>query len=439
MRFRWMGLIWLAMLLACEARAAVGTVLLVVSNSANLSTNETAKKTLIEGWGYTTSLISASSSQSTFDSSVRAASVAYVCESASSGSLGSKLASTPIGVVFEQMGSSSAFGCSSATSALTDTKLNITNTTHYITSAFASGNVTIANATQPMWKLTGTLSGGLTTLAKDTLTSTPALTVIDWTGSLTPSGSATGRRVTLPFGAGFDMTQITSSGKTLIQRSIEWCLLPVARWKLDDAMGSAASDCIGTNSGTLSGPTWTTGKIRGALLFNGATDYVTIPDGPQFRPTTALTVAGWIKASSWPNNTDWANPILRKGEANPNCWELHAGMGRVSFVLDDYDANSYRGNTVLATNTWYHLAATWDGATVKLYVNGVLDATPTSRTGSISTDTRPVYLGGRWGATDVTNGSVDDVRLYSRALTQPEIAAMMVPQCMVSNWKDVSP
>jgi hypothetical protein len=156
--------------------------------------------------------------------------------------------------------------------------------------------------------------------------------------------------------------------------------------------------------------------------------------------TKALTVAGWIKATSWnAGNSDYANVILRKGESNPNCWELHVGTGKASLVLDDYDANSYRGNTTLATNTWYHVAATWDGATVKIYVNGVLDMTPVSRTGTISTDTRPVYLGGRWGNTDVTNGSVDDVRFYSRALTQPEIAALMVPSAMVSNWKDVSP
>jgi hypothetical protein len=422
---------------ATQAHAAVGTILLVVNNSLSLTTNETAKKTLMEGWGYTVTPISASSSQSTFDSSVRTSSVAYICESINAASLGSKLASAPIGVVTEHQGTASAFGLSSSTSSLSDSAINITNASAYITSVFATGNATIANSNQPIWKLTGTL-GGFTTLGKDTLTSAPALAIVDWTGSLT-SGTASARRVAIPWGTNFDMTQITANGRVLMQRSIEWCLLPVARWKLDDATGTLASDCIGTNNGTISGATWTTGKIRGGLLFNGSTDYVSIPDGVQFRPTTAMTIAGWVKASSWPTDPDWACIVLRKGDANPNNWELDVGLGRVSFVLDDYDAYAIRGNTVLATNTWYHVAATWDGATIRLYVNGVLDATPVSRTGAIGTDTRAVYLGGRVGSTDIISGSVDDVRLYSRALTAPEVAALMVPQCQVANWHDISP
>jgi len=137
-----------------------------------------------------------------------------------------------------------------------------------------------------------------------------------------------------------------------------------------------------------------------------------------------MTIAGWIKASTWLNDSNWASIILRKDEANPNNWQLQVNLGQVVLVLDDYDAYGIRGNTTLATNTWYHVAATWDGASVRIYVNGVLDSTPTARSAPIGTDTRAVYLGGRTGFTDITNGTVNKVRFYSRALTAQEIAAL---------------
>jgi hypothetical protein len=136
-----------------------------------------------------------------------------------------------------------------------------------------------------------------------------------------------------------------------------------------------------------------------------------------------LTLAGWIKGDAW-SAGDVVNTIIRKGEATPNDYALSVADGRVQLLLDAPDNAGIRGNTVLSTGKWYHVAATWDGATAKIYVNGVLDNTPASYTSYLGQDTRPVYIGGRSGATDMFNGMIQEVYLYGRALSQAEIARL---------------
>jgi hypothetical protein len=114
------------------------------------------------------------------------------------------------------------------------------------------------------------------------------------------------------------------------------------------------------------------------------------------------------------------NTIFRKGDNNPNNYQLSVANGRLSLSLDDYDPPQIQGNTLLNTGQWYHVAATWDGSTARLYLNGQLDIAPYSRSGAIATDVRPVYIGGR-PSTDYFDGMIYDVRLYSRALSQAEI------------------
>ena len=78
------------------------------------------------------------------------------------------------------------------------------------------------------------------------------------------------------------------------------------------------------------------------------------------------------------------------------------------------DPTSIQGNSVLATGQWYHVAATWDGAFARIYVNGQLDGSPIARSDTIGTDTRPVYIGGRSGATDFFDGMIYALLLQSR-------------------------
>ncbi len=429
----------LPLILCSTSLAGTGTIMFIVVNSASLTVEETAKKTLMTAWGYTVNPITATASQATYDAAALVSSAAYISETVTSSDVGTKLTNATIPVVNEEAALSDELGFSASMTTFSSNQINITNTSHYITSTFAMGNRAIFSSSQPIRYLSGAL-GGYTALARQVATSNDVLAVFDRADTLTPSGTAAGKRVFLPFGnTGYDPNSLTTDGLTLMQRSIEWALLPVAHWKLDDAAGTTAVDWIGAHNGTLSGPTWTAGKIAGGLQLNGASDYVTIPDHVAFRVTNALTIAGWIKGNSWNPDGNWASPILRKGDANPCNWQLEVSGGVATLCLDDYDLYGIRGNTTLALNKWYHIAGTWDGATVRVYVNGVLDMTPAARAAPITTDTRPVYLGGRMGATDVTDGSVDDVRFYNRCLTAAEIAALAKAKPTMQTWQQVSP
>lgn len=199
----------------------------------------------------------------------------------------------------------------------------------------------------------------------------------------------------------------------------------VGHWKLNHTSGTTATDStVFAQNGTVTGgASWTTDcGGNGAFDFDGSTKYISITNASHLQPTETLTIAAWIKADAWGTGT-YVAPILRKGEANPNNYQLAVEDGYPALHLDGNDGFGYRGNTLLQTGRWYHLAGTWDGAVVRIYVNGVLDNTPATRTGTIGTDTRPLYIGGRSG-TDLHDGQLRDVRLYNRALSASDILSL---------------
>lgn len=418
-----------------------GTVLLVVGNSGALTTTEQAKKTLLEGWGHTVALISDSANQAAFDAAVLTSSVAYISETSNEANVSTKLKGATIGVVCDEGGLCDEMGISTSSGNANTTVITITNNTHYITSGLSLGVLTIATNNSKLWNASGTL-GGYTALA--TLSGSPTMVVMERAASLAGGGTAAGRRVFLPWRGGSGAftfeSDINASGQMLLKRSIEWCLMPVAQYALDDAAGTTAVDAISARNGTLTnGPAWTTGQSGGGLQFNGFDSYVTITNNAAFQTTAALSVTGWIRATSFGSGTD-VDLILRKGDANPNNWQLSIANRRIEMCLDGNDGSAFQGNTTLNTGQWYHVAGTWDGSRVRLYLNGVLDNTPATKAAPIGTDTRPVYLGGRSGSTDVTNGVLDDVRFYNRALTAAEVAALATGgKPKVTGWAALAP
>ena len=199
-------------------------------------------------------------------------------------------------------------------------------------------------------------------------------------------------------------------------------------WTLDESAGTTAADSSDNgNHGTLTymtGSEWTTGQKSGALSFDGSNDHIVVPNNASLQPTSALSICAWIRGDSWDSGR-YVNPILRKGSTTPVNYQLTIADRKVSLMLDDMDENDgIPGDTTLNTGQWYHVAATWDGAHVRIYLNGILDNNPPdARSGFIGTDTRSLYIGGR-GTQDNFDGLLDDVRLYSRALSAAEVAAL---------------
>jgi concanavalin A-like lectin/glucanase superfamily protein/Big-like domain-containing protein len=196
----------------------------------------------------------------------------------------------------------------------------------------------------------------------------------------------------------------------------------VAAYGFEEGAGSSVADVSGTgNDGSISGATWTTsGRFGSALSFDGASDMVSIADSPSLDLTAGLTLEAWVNPRSLPSAT-WRS-ILLKERGSHLSYAMYANSstnapsGHVYIGGD----RSARGTSQIGLGTWTHLAATFDGAVVRMYVNGVQVGTR-SITGSITTSTGALRLGGNtiWG--EWFDGLVDEVRIYNRALSTTEI------------------
>ena len=251
--------------------------------------------------------------------------------------------------------------------------------------------------------------------------SSPAIDVGTSTGAPTDDFDGYAR----PIGSGYDMG------------AYEYSSFLLGHWKLDETSGTSASDSSGKgNDATLTGGvTFDTDSVSPAprvngLDFNGSGDYLQVANDSTLQPTSALTICAFVNGDSWSSGTE-VNAILRKGDGNPNNYQLAIEDGYAALYLDGNDGSGIRGDTKLNNERWYHVAATWDGSYVRIYVDGQLDMTPVAYSGPIGTDTRTLYIGGRSG-TEYFDGSLDDVRLYGAALSQEEIAEIYG---LVGWWK----
>ncbi len=215
-------------------------------------------------------------------------------------------------------------------------------------------------------------------------------------------------------------------------------------WKLDEGSGTTASDSSGNgNDGTLTnGPTWVSGRFNNALHFDGVNDYVDVPDSNDFTfgdgsSDSPFSVALWINLD---DATDGV--IIGKGpQSTTGEWTLHmAGTDFLSWRLRDTSAGGVEAflNTDFAftqyQGQWIQVVATYDGrggATaaqgLKLYVNGTeaTDVTRTDNASYVSMENNAVALHvGYNGTNNFLEGSLDDVRIYDRALGSDEVEAL---------------
>jgi hypothetical protein len=197
----------------------------------------------------------------------------------------------------------------------------------------------------------------------------------------------------------------------------------IAAYSFDAGSGPTLADASGNNrNGTLvNGPMWTTGQAGGALSFDGANDYVTIAD---FAAPANLTLEAWIYPS---NNGGKDSIILAKNGAEYDFRITGLGyLNAISAGVSLIDS-SFTFYAPVNANQWYHVAYTFDriAHTHKLYRNSVLVASGTN-TGTISNTTNALWIGrnSQWNFGTFL-GKIDNVRIYDRALTQPEIQSDM--------------
>jgi hypothetical protein len=180
----------------------------------------------------------------------------------------------------------------------------------------------------------------------------------------------------------------------------------VSHYKFD----GDANDSVGGNDGTeVGGPTYTAGLHNQAINLDGNDDYVDCGNDSSFEITSSITLSALIKGTF---NSAW-DPIIAKGFD----WMLSRGTGDEA-IFFCIGVDSLSGTTNINDDQWHHVAAVYNGSKMDLYVDGQLDVSK-SASGSLYVSTTNVYIGG--SPSQSFNGLIDDVLIYSRALSEEEI------------------
>lgn len=189
------------------------------------------------------------------------------------------------------------------------------------------------------------------------------------------------------------------------------------------ASGNTWIDLSGTNNtGTLiNSPTFDSGS-GGSLVFNGSNNYVNVPISTSLQITQNITVSMWIYNKVWKNSDIIEGGITAFNNAGIMLWtrtsdnKIKWGRQYTTGALQLLSSTNF--STVL--NVWYNIVGTYDGTTLKLYYNGVLD---NSLVSSITFNNTSLTIGAGIAASSdgYFNGNIADVKIYNRELSADEI------------------
>jgi len=218
------------------------------------------------------------------------------------------------------------------------------------------------------------------------------------------------------------------------------CVMPVlsqplgmvSYWKFDEGSGSAASDSVDANHGTIYGASWTAGQVGNALSFDGADDYVLVEDAPVLRITTPITLEAWIYQTGIGSGWGGYGVIVQKGGGT---WTGEPDSGYDLAVTPDYllfalgDGTPWQIDKNIITipasevswNSWHHVVGLWNGSAMKIYLDGILKR-ELGRTATPVMSSSPLIVGNWYPHYDEGfKGIIDEVAIYDRALTAEEI------------------
>jgi len=251
-----------------------------------------------------------------------------------------------------------------------------------------------------------------------------------------PAGSKT---IYMYYGEG---TTSTTSDST-IGGTLDSTEQLVGHWKFDEGEGTTTADSsdTGVTATLVNTPGWVTGIFGGALSFNGSNTYVNIPYNYATHPRREVTYAAWAYRSDW---SSYTSPSMILSCTERGGWRIsvnHVTGGRESAIYNEITRRTYEGTyyyTVpqsarsVLSEGWHHFAGTNDGRYGKLYIDGeLMDTKDWGDTyllyyyysNSIIVGAEAYRYAAPTGSY-YFNGYIDDVVLYSRALTDAEIMSL---------------
>lgn len=186
----------------------------------------------------------------------------------------------------------------------------------------------------------------------------------------------------------------------------------------------------------------TVGKIGQAMTFDGVDDFIKIPDSSLYDNTTTLTVSVWMKASVADATTSF--PMLSKTRSVSGFagWILYRDSSEkiIFYLHDGSTSRSVASTNTFADKLWHHVVGVYNGTDARLYIDGVLAATPGAFTSALQDNARSLCIG-RTPGNDNNCGSVissfagtlDDVRIYNRALSASEVQNLYMSGNSIAN------
>lgn len=200
---------------------------------------------------------------------------------------------------------------------------------------------------------------------------------------------------------------------------------------------SDATDSVAGNNGVLLGSTtFLPGRVAGGFKMDGVGDGVQIPDSPALKPAT-VSVEAWVRfdALDTPPVSQFYAPgtqyiVFKKNTRTFNFEgyslhkERHGGVDQLAFRVTSAAGfgNIALSTTPMVAGQFYHVVGTYDGAHVRLYVDGVLES-QTAATITMDYGTNPIFIGTSGEAVfdGKLNGIVDEASIYNRPLTAAEV------------------
>ena len=191
-------------------------------------------------------------------------------------------------------------------------------------------------------------------------------------------------------------------------------------------LGKDTGACTGIASGC---PDWTTGKYGSGVKFEGLTSRISIPENDSLDIITGvagLTIEVWVNLDTAPSSTEY---IVDKGSTSIFSTEheytlaLTSGGRQIRFALSNETTNDFTTGDSLSAGQWYHIAATYDGSTMKIYTNGIQNVSYSTKLGlPLKTDSNNLTIGKPLASSfSPLNGTIDEVRIYNKSLSSSEI------------------
>jgi len=200
--------------------------------------------------------------------------------------------------------------------------------------------------------------------------------------------------------------------------------------------GNANDESGNGNNGTNNGATLTAdrfGNASSAYSFDGISNHIQVPSATSLNPTNQITISTWVNPKGFYSGSSYGNFIVSKGsDATIGHYNLIYITDTKQFLFtirfsDEVGVlpSQVLSSTIINLSTWYHVVGTYDGLTMKIFVNGVYE-NQKSKSLSLPNNTEDIYIGKHSNVSYPywINGKIDDICIYNRALSASEVDAL---------------